>query len=190
MSPRTRDLTLTLHVLTSIGWFGAVVVFLVLAIAGFASAQPRIVTASYLAMSLATRYVIVPLCFASLATGVIQSLATRWGLFRHYWVVIKLVLTVLATAVLLLHWVVIKLVLTLLATAVLLLHTRPIDEMAELVARTVLSPAEHRGMRIQLVFDAGAALVVLVVATVLAVYKPRGVTRYGRRAFSSLPTVR
>jgi hypothetical protein len=165
MSPRTKDLTLTLHVLTSIGWFGAVVVFLVLAIAGLASAQPRIVTASYLAMSLATRYVIVPLCFASLASGVVQSLATRWGLFRHYWVIIKLVLT-------------------LLATAVLMVHTRPIGEMAEIAARMGLSPTEHRGMRIQLVFDAGAALVVLVVATVLAVYKPRGLTRHGKRSSS------
>jgi hypothetical protein len=163
MSPRTKDLTLTLHVLTSIGWFGAIVVFLVLAIAGLASVQPRIVTASYLAMSLATTYVIVPLCFASLTSGVIQSLATRWGLLRHYWVIIKLMLT-------------------LLATAVLLLHTRPIGEMAELAAGTVVLPAEHRGMRVQLVFDASAALVVLVVATVLGVYKPRGLTRYGRRA--------
>jgi uncharacterized membrane protein len=160
MSPRTRDLMLTLHVLTSIGWFGAVVVFLVLAIAGLASDQPRIVTASYLAMSVATGYVIVPLCLASLASGILQSVATRWGLFRHYWVVIKLVLT-------------------LLATAFLLLHTRPI---AELAAGTVLPPATHRGMRVQLVFDASAGLVVLIAATVLAVYKPRGVTRYGQRA--------
>lgn len=163
MPSRTKDLMLTLHVLTSIGWFGAVVVFLVLAIAGLASDQPRIVTASYLAASMATGYVIVPLCLASLATGILQSVATRWGLFRHYWVVIKLVLT-------------------LLATAFLLLHTRPIGEMAELAAGTVLPPAAHRGMRIQLVFDASAGLVVLIVASVLGVYKPRGVTRYGRRA--------
>jgi hypothetical protein len=163
MSPRTRDLMLTLHVLTSIGWFGAVAVFLVLAIAGLASDQPRVVTASYLAASMATGYVIVPLCFASLASGILQSVATRWGLFRHYWVIIKLVLT-------------------LLATAFLLLHTRPIGELAERAAGTVLPPAAHRGMRVQLVFDASAGLVVLIVATVLGVYKPRGMTRYGRRA--------
>jgi membrane protein implicated in regulation of membrane protease activity len=35
--------------------------------------------------------------------------------------------------------------------------------------------------RLPLVADAGAALLVLLVATVLAVYKPRGMTRYGRR---------
>jgi hypothetical protein len=36
-------------------------------------------------------------------------------------------------------------------------------------------------LRIQLVADAGAALLVLLVATTLSVYKPQGRTRYGRR---------
>lgn len=162
MPARTRDLLLTLHVLTSIGWFGAVVVFLVLAILGLTSAQPQITTAAYLSMDVASAYVIVPLCAASLATGVVQSLATRWGLLRHYWVVIKLVLTVLATAV-------------------LLLHTLPIGEMARMALTMPIAAADHRGMRIQLVFDASAALVVLTVVTGLGVLKPRGMTRRGRR---------
>jgi uncharacterized membrane protein len=162
MSSRTRDLSLTVHILASIGWFGAVLAFLALAIAGLASPAPRLATASYLAMQLATRYAILPLCFASLATGILQSLATRWGLFRHYWVVIKLVLT-------------------LLATAVLLLHTRPIDQLATLAGRADIAPADHHAIRIQLVFDASAALIVLITATALAVYKPRGLTRRGLR---------
>jgi hypothetical protein len=162
MSPRVRDLALTAHVLASIGWFGAVVVFLVLAVTGLASHDTRVVTASYIAMELTGRWVIVPFCFAALVTGIVQSLATRWGLFRHYWVLIKLVLTIVVTAL-------------------LLLHTQPMREMADLATTRTLLPDDHRGMRLQLVFDAGAALAVLVVVTVLAVYKPRGMTRYGRR---------
>jgi hypothetical protein len=163
MSPRTRDLVLTVHVLASVGWFGAVVAFLPFAIAGLASDTPGVVTASYLAMDVVGWYAIVPLCLAALATGVIQSLATKWGLVRHYWVVIKLALTALATAV-------------------LLLHTRLIGALAERAARGPIAPGEHHGMRLQLAFDAGAALVVLGVATALAIYKPRGLTRYGQRA--------
>jgi hypothetical protein len=30
----------------------------------------------------------------------VQSLGTRWGLFRHWWVIVKLALTVLSTLVL------------------------------------------------------------------------------------------
>lgn len=163
MAPRERHLTLTLHVLTSIGWFGAVAVFLVLAIAGLASDQPRAAAAVYVAMQLATRDMIIPLCLASLATGAVASLTSRWGLVRHYWVAVKLVVT-------------------LGATLVLFVHARPIAMLAELAARSDLSPGDHRAIRGQLVADAAAALGVLIVATVLGVYKPRGVTRYGRRA--------
>jgi hypothetical protein len=45
--------------------------------------------------------VIVPLALASLLSGLIQSLATPWGLFRHYWIMTKLFLTIFATVVLL-----------------------------------------------------------------------------------------
>ena len=48
-------------------------------------------------------YGIVPLSLATLLTGVIQSLGTPWGLFRHYWVVVSLVVTAFATVVLILH---------------------------------------------------------------------------------------
>ena len=72
----------------------------------------------------------------------------------------------------------VKLVLTVFATIVLLLYTQTISFVARLAAeRAPLgelrdpSPALH----------AGAALLVLLVATVLAVYKPRGMTRYGWR---------
>ena len=43
-------------------------------------------------------------------------------------------------------------------------------------------PGDLRGLRIQLVGDATGALVVLLVNTVLSIYKPRGMTRRGRRA--------
>jgi hypothetical protein len=54
-------------------------------------------------MELTGWYVIVPLAVAALLTGLVMALGTPWGLFRHYWVLISLVLTILATVVLLLH---------------------------------------------------------------------------------------
>lgn len=162
MSPALRKLALTVHVTVSVGWFGAIASFLALAVAGLISEDGQTVRSSYMAMDLVTRIVIVPFCVASLVTGVVQSLGTPWGLFRHYWVVIKLLLTVLSTII-------------------LLVHTQPISYLAKVAAETALSSADHRDLRIQLIADAGAALVVLLVATVLAVYKPRGTTRYGRR---------
>jgi len=113
------------------------------------------VRAAYLATGLITWFVIVPLSLASLLTGLVQSLGTTWGLFRHYWVLAKLLLTILGTIV-------------------LLLHTQPISLLAGVAAETTLSSADLGELRIQLVANAGAALLVLLVATTLSVYKPGG----------------
>ena len=162
MPSGTRKLALTTHVSSSVGWLGAVVAFLALAIAGLTDSDPQVVRAAYLAMHLTTWYVVVPLSLAALATGIVQSLGTPWGLFRHYWVVTKLLLTIVATLI-------------------LLLHTGPIDRVAEAAGRMDLSAADLRQVRIQLVGDASAALFVLFVTTMLSVYKPWGLTPYGIR---------
>ena len=162
MTPGVRRLALTAHVASSVGWLGSVAVFLALAIAGLASVDPQIVRAAYLAMNLTGWYVIVPLGCASLLTGLVQSLGTSWGLFRHWWVVVKFVITIVATAL-------------------LLLHMQPTTFLAGVAAESALSAADHRGVRMQLVFDAGAALVALLVNTTLSIYKPRGMTPYGWR---------
>src|SRR4030095_1684301 len=128
-----------------------------LAIAGISSEDSQIVRAAYLAMHLTTWFVIVPFSFASFLTGLVESLGTPWGLFRHYWVVTKLVLTVLATSI-------------------LLLATQPIDRIAEVAAQSALSNADLRQLRLQLIGDASAALFVLLMTTTLSVYKPWGMT--------------
>jgi hypothetical protein len=162
MTPRLRRLALTAHVTSSVGWLGAVAGFLALAVAGLTSQDAQMVRAAYLAMDLTAWFVIVPLSLASPLTGLVQALGTTWGLFRHYWVLAKFLMTIPASMV-------------------LLLHMRPISRIAGVAAETTLSSADLRGLRIQLVANAGAALLVLLVATTLSVYKPPGMTRYGRR---------
>jgi uncharacterized membrane protein len=162
MRSSLRKLVLSTHVTVSVGWLGGVAGFLTLAIAGLHSDDTERVRAAYLAMELIGWSIIVPLSIASLLTGIVQSLGTAWGLFRHYWVLIKLVLTVGATLL-------------------LLLHMQPVTYVAAVAAKTTLSSTDLRSVRLQLVFDAGAALVVLLTATALSIYKPRGLTRYGRR---------
>lgn len=162
MTPGLRKLALTTHVTSSVGWLGAVASFLALAIAGAVSQDAQTVRGAYLAMEVTTWFVIVPLAFASLLTGLVVSLGTQWGLFRHYWVLVKFVLT-------------------LLATGLLLLHTQPIGVLADVARETTVSGVEMGRLQMQLVGDAGTALVALLVNASLSVYKPRGMTPYGRR---------
>jgi hypothetical protein len=162
VTARLRDLILTAHIISSVGVLGAVLTFFALAIAGLTSRDHQIVRAAYLAMELATRSVIVPLCFTALLIGTALALATPWGLFRHYWVLVKF----LATAF---------------STLALMAHTRLITDVAAAAARAALSDNDLRGTRIQLVVASGLALAVLLITTTLSVYKPKGLTLYGWR---------
>jgi hypothetical protein len=65
---------------------------------------------------------------------------------------------------------------------------RPVSYVAGIAAMTTLSPIDLRPMRIQLIVDAALAMVALTVATTLSVYKPQGLTPYGRR-FAATRTV-
>jgi hypothetical protein len=89
MAPNLRKLMLTAHVTSSVGWLGAVTSFLALAIVGVTTQDAQIMRAAYLGMELTAWCVIVPLSFASPLSGIVQSLGTTWGLFQHYWVLIK-----------------------------------------------------------------------------------------------------
>ena len=162
MRPGLRKFALTAHVTSSVGWLGGVLSFLALAVVGLTSQDAQLVRAAYVVMEVTGWYVLVPLSVASLLTGLAQSLGTEWGLFRHYWIVIKLLLTIVATGV-------------------LLVHMQPIGHIAGVASESTFSGSELHGPRVQALADAGAATLVLLVATALAVYKPRGLTPYGRR---------
>ncbi|MEP6753633.1 MAG: hypothetical protein ABI959_12890 [Candidatus Dormiibacterota bacterium] len=161
MTPGQRRFALTMHVVSSVGWFGAVAVFLALSIAGLTSHDSQMVRAEYLVMELIAWFVIVPLCVASVLTGIVSSVGTPLGLFRHYWVLIKLLLIIPSTIV-------------------LFVHMGPISLVSHVAAERALSTADL-GLQIQMVAAAGAALLVLLVVTALSVYKPRGLTQYGWR---------
>lgn len=162
MTPRLRKFVLTAHITFSVGWLGAVAVFLVHAIAGLSSQDAQIVRSAYLAMGLSVWFVIVPSNIGALLTGLVQSLGTQWGLFKHYWILVKFLLTIAVTIL-------------------LLVHTQPISYMAGIASERLLSNTELRGLRIQLVADAAAALLVLLATTTISVYKPWGLTSYGLR---------
>ena len=162
MPPRLRKFALTAHVTSSVGWLGAVAGFLALAVAGLTSRDAQTVRAVYLVMDLTAWYVIVPLCLASVLTGLVSSLSTTWGLFRHYWVLLKILITIPSSLM-------------------LLVHMQPISYMAGVAANTPFSIVDLHGLKVQLVIEAAAAVLVLLVATALSVYKPKGVTRYGWR---------
>lgn len=160
MTPALRRFTFTTHITSSIGWVGAVLAFLALAIIGFTSDDPLKVRGAYLLMAPAAWFVLVPLAHASLLSGIVLSLGTSWGLFRYYWVVLKLGITAFATVI-------------------LLIYMGTFRQMAGVAADPVVDLEVVRNA--SPIVHAILALVLLVTATVLGVYKPFGTTAYGAR---------
>ncbi len=158
-----RKFALTVHLTCSVGWIGAVAAFLVLVVAAMTSQDAQTLRACWIAMDLIGRFAIIPFALASLLTGLVMSLGTKWGLFRHYWVVFSLVLTILATIV-------------------LLENMQTVSYFGRIAFE--MDSADLDGLRGGLgseLLHAGFGLLVLIVIQTLNVYKPQGLTPYGWR---------
>lgn len=166
MSPGLRKAALTIHIACSVGWLGAVGVFVGLAAVILTSQDAQTVRAAYVVMEPVTWAVIVPTAVASLLSGLGQALATPWGLFGHYWVIAKLVITVLLTIL-------------------LLQYARTISHFARIAADPHTSITELRAWGTSPAIHAGLALLALLIPLVLSVFKPRGLTPYGARKTGS-----
>ena len=161
MSPRLRKAMLSVHLTCSVGWLGAVLAYLALDVVVATSQDAQAVRAAWIAMGQVTASMLVPLAIASLLTGLVMSLGTKWGLFRHWWVLISLLLTVAA-------------VLVLLSEAGL------IRSVAEVVVDPVTPDSMLMAIPGTLPHSVGGLLVLLVIQ-ILNVFKPRGLTPYGWR---------
>lgn len=161
MQPAVRKAALVVHVGISVAWIGAVAAYLALDVSVATGQDPQALRAAYAGMALIATKVIVPFAFGSLGTGLVMSLGTKWGLLRHYWVVISLLLTIIATAV-------------------LLVEVETINHLARTAADPTASAADLRGLGSTLAHSIGGILVLLVIFA-LNMYKPRGMTPYGWR---------
>jgi hypothetical protein len=159
MSPGLRKLALIVHLTASVGWIGAVIAYLALNVSAITNQDAQTVRAAWIAMEVTGWYVIVPLAFAALLTGLAMSLGTQWGLFRHYWVLITLGLTIFCTVI-------------------LLAHMRTVTALATMAREPDSAHLSHLGGDL---LHPGVGLAVLLVIMALNVYKPRCLTPYGWR---------
>jgi hypothetical protein len=159
MTPGLRKFVLIIHLVFSVGWIGAVIAYLVLGVSAATNRDPQTVRAAWIAMELMGWSAIVPLAIGSLLTGLVVSLGTAWGLFRYYWVLITFVLTTFSLVI-------------------LLLHMPAVSSRANALRETAGTKLVDAGGDL---LHPSVGLLVLLVITVLNVYKPRGLTPYGWR---------
>ena len=145
--------------MVSVGWIGAALCYLALGIAAVSTDNAQTIRGAWSGMEVMGWFVIVPLALAALVTGIAMALGTKWGLFRHYWVVISLALTTFSVVVLLLHMPTVT-------------TTADVARGADLVTLRSLGGD---------LFHPGIGLLILLIVQVLNLYKPQGLTKYGWR---------
>lgn len=170
LSPALRKGLLTAHIVTAVSWIGVDMVLLVLALTALTSTDPRTVAASYVALGAFTVVLLVPAGVLTLATGLLLGAGTRWGIVRYWWLTVKLVITVVLTTL-----------------VILLLRPRvaEVASRAEQADGAGLSRDQLGNLPVDLLFPPIVSIVALIVATVLAVYKPWGKTPFARRRATS-----
>ena len=159
LSPSARKVALSFHLTVSVGWIGSVLAYLGLGATAVRTDDADLIRAMWSAMETVGWYVIVPLAVTSFLTGLVMALGTKWGLWRHYWVVISFVLTFFAAGV-------------------LVLHMPSVSSTADISQKVDGRELEALGGDLE---HPAIGLVILLVVQVLNLYKPRGLTRYGWR---------
>lgn len=155
---RLRKAVLVLHILSAGAWVGIDVIVGALVLVGRTSDDPATAGLAYRALG---SFVVAPMLTAALlclATGLLLGLATKWGLTRYWWVLVKLAIT-------------------LVLTVLIVLALAPGMPAAALHGEQLEAGVTPTGDVADLVFAPVVSLTALSVATVLSVYTPWGRVR-------------
>jgi hypothetical protein len=163
MTPLTKKTLLFAHITSSVGWIGAIIPYLGVAAVGLFSADAGLIQNSLRAMELIGKYILVPLSLTAFITGCALSIATPWGLFRHWWITAKLSLTGLSAVV-------------------LAVHMSLVSSVACAARSGTLSSEALDAERSELLRHPAGGLVVLMFVAGLSVFRPWGLTPLGARA--------
>jgi hypothetical protein len=164
LAPSTRKWILVLHILCSVGWMGVdLALFLLLLNARHTSSATEAMTA-YTAVALVVPAAVPVLCLGILVTGLLLGWGSAWGILRNSWVFIKLVLSLLMTA---------------LVFVALLPAIHGVPDISTLPSAEAVR--ERLGpLGIELIFPPIVSFLLLGVAVILSVFKPRGLTPWTR----------
>ncbi|CAM5780763.1 MULTISPECIES: hypothetical protein [Brevibacillus] len=94
LSIRKKQLIIIIHVLSVVCWLGGAMVMLLLGMYMLKAENGEQLYYTLDNMHLVDVVFIRYTAVVALLTGIVLSVWTNWGLFKHYWILIKLILTV------------------------------------------------------------------------------------------------
>lgn len=152
LSRRPYRLLLTSHVAASAAVLGIDVTLLLLAVTGLDVVDPATV---YPAMHTVARWGLAPLAVLALLTGLMVAAAGPYGLFRYWWVTVKLAIT------------------SVLTTLVLFVAVPGFGRAADAATAAGTGASVEDAQRVLFTVVPALGLTLLLVNVTLAIYKPR-----------------
>lgn len=152
---RTRKGVLVIHIVSAGGWIGIDVVMAALVFTALFTGDSATKALCFRALELFAVWPLLAAGLVCLASGVVLGLGTKYGLVRYWWVAVKLVFNLA------------------LATLILVALRPDVTAAAEQGRRFAAGEAAALAVG-DLVFPPIVSTTALVVAVVLAVFKPWG----------------
>lgn len=165
LNQSVRKPLLAVHVISSVAWIGVELALIALGLTGMLSDDPDRVRAVYIAMGVLGWAFLPTVSVVALLSGVVLGLGTKWGLFRTGWVFAKLLITVPMTFM-----------------GIVFLNDRLQDAANEALSGNVSRWSDLGPERFPISYVPWFGLTLLVLATLLSVYKPRRVGPLGRQS--------
>jgi hypothetical protein len=162
-----RKFLVFIHITTSVAWLGAVIAYLCIAVVGLRNSDDKRMVGSLQNMVLIGDDVLIPLSIGAFASGVVVSLTGPWGIVRHWWITITLLLAAVSVLILEKHMTTVTF----------------IDKAASSGSLSLKALSHMRG---ELSKHPAGGLIILLIASALSVYKPPGLTPYGKKALARL----
>lgn len=168
LKPKTRKFVLLVHGISALGWLGLNIGNLTLELTGVFTTDPTTQHAVYRVLGLLADTLLIPISLIAFTTGVLLSVGTHWGLLRHWWIVVKFALTLIAVVLIPLS------LLPGIHDLVDLVDATPADQLVE-----------RGGAAVQLITAGCVSTTMYVTNAVLSVYTPWGRTAYGKRRLAA-----
>lgn len=160
LSGRTRKTCLMLHIISAAAWFGIDLAVGILLVTAMVTSESQV---AGLALQAVDLFAIWPMFVSSLlclGTGVLLGLGGKYGLVRYKWVAIKLVINILLSVL-------------------IFMALRPgVGEVATIGER--LLAGENVPIPDDLIYPVVVMPALLLVAYLLSIFKPWGMTPAGR----------
>jgi hypothetical protein len=169
LTPAMRKSVMVLHAITGIGWMGVDIALFVLLITARTTDDATLVVSGFNAIRIIVPVAVPPLSLGILVTGLILGWGTPWGLVRHWWVLVKLILSLIMTVLVFLS-------LVPAASSIPVLSATPMSADA---VRAGLG-----SLPTQLMFPPIVSFLMLGVATILSIFKPWRRTPWSRETSS------